>query len=162
VQAPRICARSARPLTLPAATNFTVQAWVRTQSALGAFISLVGPAPGITFLSLLTDGSGNLAGSMWGNDNNDYILGGTSTATTLRDGRWHLIALTGDGTTTRIYVDGFLDGVGAYTSTRPGFDPATVYMGTNLLGEVDEVKIYNCARTAAEIGDDALTFCRAP
>lgn len=78
------------------------------------------------------------------------------------DGAWHQVAITGDGRTTRIYVDGFLDGTGAYTSTRPGFDPAAVYMGTNLRGEIDEVKIYNYARTATEITSDALTFCCAP
>ena len=77
------------------------------------------------------------------------------------DGAWHRIAITGDGKTTRVYVDGF-EGTGAYTSIRPGFDPATVYIGGGLRGEIDEVKIYNYPRTIAEIGNDALTFCRAP
>ncbi|MFO0580012.1 MAG: LamG-like jellyroll fold domain-containing protein [Polyangia bacterium] len=166
VQAPRICARSTSALTLPAATNFTVQAWVRTSSsALGGFISLVGSSPGITYLSLLTDGGGNLAGSMWANDNSDYILGSGTTATTLRDGRWHLIALTADGGSMRLFLDGatvatrtFPLGVGR--PVRTGY----VQLVNMTRGDVDldEVKIYGYARSASEITSDALTFCRAP
>ena len=87
----------------------------------------------------------------------------TVTGTTnVLDGAWHRIAIVGDGRFTRVYVDGFLEGSGAYTSLRPGFAPATVYIGKGLRGEIDDVKIYNYARTIAEIGNDGLTFCRAP
>ena len=87
----------------------------------------------------------------------------TVTGTTnVLDGAWHHLAITGDGKSTRIYVDGFLEGAGGYTLTYPGFDPATVSLGSQLRGEIDEVKIYNYARTITEIESDSLTFCRAP
>lgn len=165
-RAPRICARSANPLTLPVATQFTVQAWVRTADVLGAFVSLTSVASSsAVFLSMLTDSVGNLAASMWGNDNSDYILTSSSTASTLRDGRWHLLAFTADGSTMRL----FLDGAQVASRTVPSVAPRPVRTGLVQLVnvtrgdvDIDEVKIYGYARTATEISSDALTFCRAP
>ena len=161
----RVCAQSANPLTLPISGQFTVQAWVRAGDVLGGFISLSDYPSHATFLSLQTDSVGNLAGSMWGNDSLGYSLAAPSTAATLRDGRWHLLALTADGTTMRLFLDGaqVASRSLAYAAPRPlrtGY--VQVVNVTRGDVDIDEVKIYAYARSATELASDSLTFCRAP
>lgn len=163
--APRICARSTQPLRLPRATHLTLQAWVRATDLHGSpvsFMPIGGRAP---FFTLVTDSVGNLAGTLWSGDSYSYTLTAPGTASTLKDGRWHLWAMTGDGSSLRLFLDGAQVATRAlpYTSIQPvrtGY--VQVVNVTRGDVDIDEVKLYSYARGATEIASDALTFCRAP
>jgi hypothetical protein len=74
------------------------------------------------------------------------------------DNNWHHAAMTFDGTTLRAYIDGILVGTntgGTYTpatsSVRIGSRLQTVSWNQPLNGQVDEVRIWNTALSAATI-----------
>lgn len=76
-------------------------------------------------------------------------------------GRWYFIAATWSGSTYAIYIDGTLASSGAANpgTTPVGFAPLTVgqighWSWTYFQGIIDEVKIYNYARTASDIQSD--------
>jgi DNA-binding beta-propeller fold protein YncE len=63
---------------------------------------------------------------------------------------WHHVALTWDGVTARVYLDGRLDGERAL----PGFvgaDRAPLRLGDGFAGRLDEIEAYERALTADEI-----------
>jgi hypothetical protein len=70
---------------------------------------------------------------------------------------WHFIVATYDGTTMRLYLDGMgLGGVGIGASARALTAPTTTVIGgnlagTNFIGTLDEVGVWNRALTSAEI-----------
>jgi hypothetical protein len=76
---------------------------------------------------------------------------------------WHHVAYTYDGTTHALYVDG----TGADAQVNPADDrtPTSVWLGTldgsrqMYAGEMDEVRVWNVARTAAQVAADQA---RAP
>ncbi len=118
------------------------------------------------------------------NTNNEYLLGfsssgqlqftsthtGTATATggtTLNT--WNHVAVVVDETNKRVimYVNGVVSGVSTFTGTNsastssPLFIGARNYLGQNIgvenvTGILDEVRIWNTARSAAEISDGYL------
>jgi hypothetical protein len=84
-----------------------------------------------------------------------------SSLVSVADGAWHYVACTYDHAATRVYVDGVL------SATTPQVldvaDPSSMYVGgrpsnTFLTGSMDEVRISNTARSAAEI--DAFQHSR--
>ncbi len=161
----RICARSAGLLRLPSATQLTVQAWVRATALLGSAVALYPYPASAAFFSLQTDGSGNLAGLLWSGDGYSYSLSAPGTATTLRDSRWHLLAMTADGSNLRLFLDGaqVASRTLPYTAIQPVRSGYLQLVNTTSGDvDIDEVKVYAYARSAAEISSDALTFCRAP
>ncbi len=100
--------------------------------------------------ALRLDASGNIVNYWWGPD-----LVVSSSPINLIDGNWHHIAATFDGTTRFIFIDGILKG-----SDTPGsahIVPATnVRIGSTNYGEyfngtIDEVRVWNVARTQCEI-----------
>lgn len=83
---------------------------------------------------------------------------GVDAVGTIADGNWHHLAMTYDGTTTRLYIDGVADGVGT-----PGINTllgAGIILGavggtpTSIPGAIDEIKIYDVALTAGEVMTD--------
>ncbi|MDP9868248.1 MULTISPECIES: LamG-like jellyroll fold domain-containing protein [Streptosporangium] len=69
---------------------------------------------------------------------------------------WHHLAATYDGQWLRIYIDGFLSRRTAVTGTIQSNDGALLIGGHPVWGEyfkgsIDEVRIYNVARTTAQI-----------
>lgn len=99
--------------------------------------------------------------------NGVYIIGeGNDLATgyNFNDGNWHHLAVTHDGTTTTVYVDGIVRGSRNTTYNTTGFD---YQMGVSLRngswdfrfeGTIDELRVWNVARTQQEIVDNMNTF----
>ena len=94
--------------------------------------------------------------------NGVYIIGeGNDLATgyNFNDGAWHHLAVTHDGSTTIVYVDGVIRGSRNTTYNTTGFD---YQMGVSLRngnwdfryeGNIDELRVWNVARTQQEIID---------
>jgi hypothetical protein len=111
------------------------------------------------------DGYGNPTnnGKIWfavvlGNANG---WNGIQTATSMwEEGVWYHLAGTYDGTYLRVYVNGVLENSEALTgqlySSSTALSIGSVFLadGDFTNGTMDEVKIYNYARTAQEIQDD--------
>ncbi|MFY7964334.1 MAG: LamG-like jellyroll fold domain-containing protein, partial [Chitinophagaceae bacterium] len=131
----------------------TFELWLRTTTT-GTFIA-AGNSRNNNFFGLtVLSNSLYLAG--WQND--------FQFNTNLIDGKWHHIAATHDGTTARLYVDGSLIGSSARTYNTIGNDlvlgtffnldagtyPANTY-SQHFGGSIDEVRIWNTARTQSEI-----------
>ncbi len=95
--------------------------------------------------------------------NGVYIIGegnDLSTGYNFNDGNWHHLAVTHDGTTTIVYVDGIVRGTRNTTYNTTGFD---YQMGVSLRngsfdfrfeGTIDELRVWNVARTQQEIADN--------
>ena len=95
-------------------------------------------------------------------DNISFGTGGLSNTdlqgtTNVNDGQWHHVACVFDGSTKILYVDGKLDASIAVTGTIATSN-AAVYFGENseatsrhFNGSIDEVRIWDDARTQAEI-----------
>jgi hypothetical protein len=77
----------------------------------------------------------------------------TANATVPNDSAWHMHVGTFDGTTLRLYRDGAQVATTAFTGTiRTNAAAATVgYTSQSMLGDFDEVAIWNRALSAAEI-----------
>ena len=73
----------------------------------------------------------------------------------LNDGKWHMGSFTYDGATTRIYVDGRLDGTNTQTFDTALCGTCETYIGgfgsRAFPGLLDDVRIYNRALSASEI-----------
>jgi len=81
-------------------------------------------------------------------------------------GKWHMLTATHDGTDTKIYIDGILK------TTEPGaislpnitepfnFGREGGFLGNYLHGDLDDIKIYNCALSAADI--DSIFIAESP
>ena len=79
--------------------------------------------------------------------------------TTVNDGNWHHIAATYDKTNIKLYIDGGLDNSNSYsTSLSTNNNPLHIggYYSSSytLNGSIDDVRIYNYARTQAQIAWD--------
>jgi hypothetical protein len=73
----------------------------------------------------------------------------------LADGAWHHIAITNDGATTTMYVDGALIRTGAMTHAVEAATPAAIGFGGGVAdyfaGTLDDVALYPVALTPAQI-----------
>lgn len=95
--------------------------------------------------------------------NGVYIIGeGNDLATgyNFNDGNWHHLAVTHNGSTTIVYVDGVVRGSRNTTYNTTGFDyqMGVSYRGGNwdfrFEGTIDELRVWNVARTQQEIIDN--------
>ncbi len=129
----------------------TYELWLRTTTTTNGTFLATGTSEVDNQFFGLTVLSNSLYLAGW---NNDFQF-----TTNLTDGKWHHVAATHDGTTARLYVDGSLIGSSARTYNTVG---NTLVLGTffNTLsstyqqhfnGSLDEVRIWNTARTQAEI-----------
>jgi hypothetical protein len=101
-------------------------------------------------------------GAGGGSPSQNHPVAGTTAITT---GIWHHVAATYDGTTWRLYLDGNLEATLAVaqpvaSASDVAVSLATALNSTNLAagffdGVVDEVRIWNLARTQAEIQSTA-------
>jgi hypothetical protein len=158
--------------------NETIEAWFQTSRG-GVILgyqqtdpsSGTDPygAPGAV-PALYVGGDGKLYGELW-NGTVDPI----ESDRVVDDDRWHEVALVADGVTMTqsLYLDGQLVGSvsGAvqdfggsfnqlgtgYTSTSVGSWPAGNGDWDPFLGQIDEVRIWNVARSAAEVQQDMTT-----
>ncbi len=88
----------------------------------------------------------------------DDCSNGTSAigATSLQSNVWYHVAGLWDGSQIRVYINGALDGVTATTrNPKTGFTPLRIGERGNTLqpmaGAIDEVRLWNVARTQAEL-----------
>jgi hypothetical protein len=83
-------------------------------------------------------------------------------------GKWYHIAGTYDGTTEKVYVNGILENSQSISGSLSGNSlPLSIgsycYGTMNFFpGAIDEVKIYNCGRTAEEIWNDYISANQPP
>lgn len=140
-------------------STFTVSLWLRGEPAPGfvtAFGGLIGPA-----------GNDNSCGVLVGSDGNVLFETTTETSTReylppttsvdVRDGAWHHIAVSWDGTTKRLFIDGSegsTETTTAITMTEAMVVAADYENGTPInfyAGAIDELRIYGRALAATEV-----------
>ncbi len=151
------------PPALRLTDALTVEAWFRTDEALiGDYRALV--------TKWHTAGASASYGLYWTtafglgfhlNSEANVPLQAVSRAP-WNDGQWHHVAGTWDGTTIRLFVDGYeRETVSAPAFGRIAATPNHVRIGSDhsrsadrfFVGDVDEVRIWNVARTGDEIRD---------
>jgi dolichyl-diphosphooligosaccharide--protein glycosyltransferase len=139
--------------------GFTLSLWVRTQEGVeyrdaGRYPRLVSAAPSSAYRNTSGYQIGLAAGTVVG------AIGNGSDATVLTgpavdDGDWHHVALTWNGTETRLYVDGRLYGAATTRSTptrtdRFAFGATTDFQST-FEGSIDEVRFRDEALSPGRI-----------
>ncbi|OGG21548.1 hypothetical protein A3D03_02410 [Candidatus Gottesmanbacteria bacterium RIFCSPHIGHO2_02_FULL_40_13] len=127
-------------------TGFTIEAWINPTQ--------------VSDSAILSKFSGYMIWFRNGTVSN-YIDGSQAAATSnLVNGLWHHVAISWDGINQAVYVDGVREGALVAHSTPPGtggslllasYNPAQF----NFIGNIDEVKVYNYARSQDEIDSDA-------
>lgn len=142
-------------------SRLTIEAWIyptswRTNVWEGCVINKSGTTDRGYMLRVGNSGSVNfnLGNSSW-----NEITTGTNAISL---NTWSHIAGTWDGSTMRLYINGVLVGTRALSSlgssTNPlylGSDP--MFSGRNYPGRIDEVRIWNVARTQTQIQADMNT-----
>ncbi len=136
--------RAGAPTAFDFDEAFTVQAYVRADPIAGDVIAKGGG------WGLRLDGSGLV---------NAVINGSTlAQSTTPIGSAWRHVAMAWDGATVRVYVDGTEEGSGA-APTAPVSAGQQLVVGLGLSGEIDEAKVFDYARTGAQIAADLTAFC---
>ena len=149
-------------ITITSTTNipinnspYTIEAWIQPTNvnATSGIVGWGNYGGGNQVNAFRTTTQGGLDNYWWGND-----LVVSPTDFNLYDGNWHHIAATYDGTTRSIYVDGILK-----ASDMPGTngvpDASNFTVGKTCCseffnGSMDEVRIWNVARTQCEISSN--------
>lgn len=145
------------PLSISNMSAFTLEGWIYPRSS-GTRIGFFGQNDAIEFgfsdASTITGWTPNGSSVAW-----------TFNGTTFPLNTWHHIAYVGNGTTLSLYVDGQLkstDGSATsnYGSSADKFNiGAAVWdnTGNEFNGIIDEVRVWNVARTQTEIQDNMNT-----
>jgi hypothetical protein len=139
-------------------TNLTLEAWVRPTSVFSWRTVLI------------KERTGGLAYALYGSDDSSrpagYVRLGTDVGiagpTSIATNTWTHLALTYDGVTLRLYVNGAQVRSQALTGSIATSTSPLRIGGNNVWGEffaglIDEVRIYNRALSAAEIQSDMQT-----
>jgi len=135
-------------------SDITVETWVKfnTYPAAGDWYRLIGKGEFIAnrTYGLWINDTGGLFWQMWGTTNLDL------TGPTLALNTWYHVAATRSGNICEIFVNGVSVASTTYTgtpnlTTQPATIGAAVVMHDWLDGQMDEVRIWNVARTATEI-----------
>jgi len=143
-------------------SSFTISTWVKaingsTSDGYGYIVhrsNTYSIGGSVYFLGI--NPLGNYVGAVNGN----YANGDTGIQS--NENIWRFLSLTYDGNTQKVYVDGQLKSsysLGSITNTitdnRIGFGGTPLYPNyRNIKGQMDHVKIYNYARTPAQIAYD--------
>lgn len=132
--------------------KITVSAWVKTSAAASDYI-VYKYNPNSPWQGYALGFSASNQVSFW--DGGGAWVNGT---TNVADNRWHYLTGTYDGTTTRVYVDGVFQGSAVQTASMTYAVNLNIgaYGGSNYFfpGSIDDVKIYNYARTPDQIMED--------
>ncbi|MGG1515488.1 LamG-like jellyroll fold domain-containing protein [Paenibacillus oryzisoli] len=136
----------------PAATNFTISAWVNLAAAT---------ATGTNQAIFAQEGSSgrNLLYRDAATGTLRSFLGGVVTTTTgaVPMGEWTHVALVNDGGTIQLYINGVADGTAAVTvnsstgNFRIGANKSPSSSNANWNGMIDELQIFQAALTPTEI-----------
>ncbi len=130
-------------LVLPG--NFTVEAWVKLAPGIGAADALFGQegmGPDINFY-------GGKARVYTASVPVDAVVAGT----TMQPSTWTHVAISRSGTNVTLYINGLLDGGGEWNGDFPvqALGRGNASSSGHLAGELDEVRIWNVARSGSEI-----------
>lgn len=136
---------------LPA--GFTLETWVKAHPIQSGDPGIIAKWSTDGYLLWLPNGN---AGKPETKINGDV---GLSAATNIKDNNWHHLAMTWDGSVHKIFVDGIEENVSlpsssAVTSGANFFLATYAFGGPNFIGNMDEVKVWNHARTEAQIRED--------
>ena len=136
--------------------NFTLEMWAKTTDSNCVLIGKRPICNCDNFWNFFLD-NGRLRAEFSTSTTCSGYLNATSPTNTLADGNWHHIAFVRSGTAFRFYVDGVLDRT---VSSSQNFDnPAKITIGNivcgglNFGGSMDEIRIWNLARSTAEINE---------
>ncbi len=136
------------------ASNFTVSAWIKNQS-FGSGMALEGIISLSFGLSMSINGSGNIIIYMDNNGDPSYTY--TTSDVNLFDNKYHMVTMTYDRTTLKVYVDGIVVGSTLKTfNNRWDNNPVIGYESNNYTitrysGLIDDVRIYSRALSAEEM-----------
>ena len=137
----------------PSLPVVTVEAWVRPDALTGpsSYGGMV-VADGAWNLALTHNSPGRVATSVCVPGCNGAFTG----ANALSVGTWHHLAMSFDGASIELYLDGVL--VDSTPHTGGANNPPFIDIGRwansgSFTGEIDEVRIWSVARTATEIAD---------
>lgn len=150
------------------ASSRTVEAWIRT--------SYSGATQGV----LVDWGSVSANGNRFTLNVQNGLLrveiggSGFSSTTNVADGAWHHVAVTynnsnASGLKAKLYIDGALDASADFTVTINTLTTTGIRIGARVdgvsffTGSIDEVRVWNIERTAAQILANKNTeFCSVP
>jgi len=140
--------------SLHLANGMTLEAWVNPASSSSTWRDVIYKGDDNYYLEASSDanspaGGGNLGGA------NANVFGGSALAA----GSWTYLAVTYDGSTLRLYVNGVQVAAQAVTgaltvSSNPLQIGGDSFYGQNFAGKIDEVRVYDGALTAAQIQTD--------
>lgn len=146
--------------------NRTVECWIRTSNSISTqqvILDYGAMSPLGSRFTLNMINFGKLRIEVGGN--------GFNSTQSIADGNWHHVAVTYDDNATnkfRMYIDGQLE-IAQNTSVAVNTVSAGLFIGqrndgvNNFLGDIDEVRIWNYARTQAEIdADKNFEYCSLP
>ncbi|RAU98903.1 LamG-like jellyroll fold domain-containing protein [Paenibacillus sp. YN15] len=131
----------------------TISLWFNTTSISPSTLLGWGTAAGSGFSQISIYGNGEIGFNSGGNN-----LG--TAANGYADGRWHHLALTFDGVTMRLYLDGTLK---AARTTTLNTGSSALYLGRAISGsgwfkgKLDDVRIYAGAMTELDIQAQSLS-----
>ncbi len=140
----------------PVFTAYTIEAWVKFNNSGINQTMIVASTAGMTGNShqMRTDGSGHFLHYTW--DNNSRMIYST---TTIVAGQWYHVAIVAQNSgTASLYINGVSEGTPQSVGTLwTGF--TTLFYGSNInqnglsnfSGTMDEVRIWNVARTQGQI-----------
>jgi hypothetical protein len=142
-------------------SQITIEAWFKSPGHATNFTRFIshGSSTGGYELILFPDSAGGYLEFNLGINTTEHDVGSNADLT---DNRWHHVAATYDGTTMYVYIDGVrqtdtdattgsINNYNTGNNLRFGEDETG---GNDYTGLLDEVKIYNYARTQAQISYD--------
>ena len=136
-------------------TAMTLEAWVFPTAASGVRDILIKEGAGVDIYNLYArNGQGQPEANVFAGGSNRWATGSALPLNT-----WSHVAGTYDGTTVRLFVNGVQVGTKAFTGTIATSTGALRIGGNSLWGEffqgqIDEIRIYGRALSAAEIVTD--------
>jgi len=146
-------------------TRVTVEGWVYIgATGLSTRPHLIGKGAsgtGAYWLVVETTGEARFFFTVGNSGSWSIVTAGTGP-NLITTGIWHHYAGTYDGTAGRIYIDGILKGTTNNTGNLKTNDTNPLYIGRSynalpvncVLGKIDEVRIWNYARTQTEIAEN--------
>ena len=136
--------------------DFTIEMWAQTTDNNCALIGKRAICNCDNFWNFFID-NGRLRAEFSASNTCSNYLNVVGSNNTLADGNWHHIAFVRNGTALRFYVDGVLD---LSTFSSQDFNnPAKISLGNivcggqNFDGSMDEIRIWNLARSMAELNE---------
>ena len=146
--------------SLDLTTGMTIEAWVRPSALTGWRTVVLKEAPsGLAYALYSGNGASRAAGYVSTGTGADIGVNGTSN---LVLNTWTHVAVTHDGATLRMFVNGVeanSEAASGAVTTSTGVlrIGGNAYWGEYFKGIMDEVRIYNRALTASEIQADMVT-----